>query len=407
MKNIKTIFLKEMKRFFTEPRMLAALFLPGIIICLIYSLLGGFMESNFSINSGEPSNYTYNIAYTDNFQSEAQNDIEPLIIQSFESYVSLEETTNTVNVTSLKVSEVENIKEEVVKGNYDLLLVFDDKFEEKIFLNENETKPNLSLFYNGANETSTYVYSLFSSFITTTYTNYTVNIKDNNFVEANLSNEDYTFKNIMSFVLPLVTISLLFSTVMSVCPEAIAGEKERGTLASILLTPIKRSELAIGKILALIVVSLASGIVSFLGLIISLPKLYGGGMTLTNLFSLGSFIMLLLLMITSLLVFVALGLCVSSFSKSIKEASSYLTPLMTILMIAAIVPFSVDMSNIGFAFIPLLNIVSSMNLLLKESALNILLPYFSITVVINILLTAVLIFIITKLFNSENIMFQR
>ena len=112
-------------------------------------------------------------------------------------------------------------------------------------------------------------------------------------------------------------------------------------------------------------------------------------------------------MITSLLVFVALGLCVSSFSKTIKEASSYLTPLMTILMIAAIVPFSVDMSNIGFAFIPLLNIVSSMNLLLKESALNILLPYFSITVVINILLTAVLIFIITKLFNNENIMFQR
>ena len=130
-------------------------------------------------------------------------------------------------------------------------------------------------------------------------------------------------------------------------------------------------------------------------------------MTLTNLFSPGSFIMLLLLMITSLLVFVALGLFVSSFSKSIKEASSYLTPLMTILMIAAIVPFSVDMSNIGFAFIPLLNIVSSMNLLLKESALNILLPYFSITVVINILLTAALIFIITKLFNNENIMFQR
>ena len=136
MKNIKTIFLKEMKRFFTEPRMLAALFLPGIIICLIYSLLGGFMESNFSINSGEPSNYTYNIAYTDNFQSEAQNDIEPLIIQSFESYVSLEETTNTVNVTSLKVSEVENIKEEVIEDENAQIVRSKSIFLDPITLDE-------------------------------------------------------------------------------------------------------------------------------------------------------------------------------------------------------------------------------------------------------------------------------
>ena len=207
----------------------------------------------------------------------------------------------------------------------------------------------------------------------------------------------------MSFVIPLVTISLLFSTVISICPEAIAGEKERGTLASLLMTPIKRSELALGKISALTLISLTSGIVSFLGLIFSLPSLYGTDASIGIIFSAGSFIMLLLLMITSLILFVTLGLLISTFAKS----GSYLTPLMTILMISAVIPFAIDMSNIGFAFIPLLNIVSSMNLIITESNLASIVPYLAVTVSINIIFSGLLVFLSAKMFNNENIMFQR
>ena len=102
-----------------------------------------------------------------------------------------------------------------------------------------------------------------------------------------------------------------------------------------------------------------------------------------------------------------MGLVISAFSKSIKEAGSYLTPIMTILMVAAIIPFSVDMSGIGYAFIPLLNIVSSMNLLIRETNLELLIPYIAITAVMNIVLSGLLVFITAKLFNSEKIMFQR
>lgn len=405
MKNIKTIFLKEMKRFFTEPRMLAALFLPGIIICIIYSLLGSFMESSFSTSSSMPTNYTYNIALTDNYQKDES--ATSFIELTFDEYLKENEKSNKVNYIEIKKEEVETYKTRVVEGEFDLLVSFDDEFENKLFEQNSSQKPNISLFYNGANEISTYTYSIVSSLVNATYTNFTVNIENNALVDANLSTENFTFKNIMSFVIPLVTISLLFSTVISICPEAIAGEKERGTLASVLMTPIKRSELAIGKISALTIVSLASGIVSFLGLIISLPNLYGGGVNLASLFSPSAFIMLLLLITTSLIVFVTLGLLISTFAKSIKEAGSYLTPLMTILMIAAIIPFSVDMSNIGFAFIPLLNIVSSMNLLIKETSMALLVPYLAVTVVINLVIAGVLVFITAKMFNSEQVMFQR
>ena len=405
MKNIKTIFFKELRRFFTEPRMLAALFLPGIIIYIFYSLMGTFMEASFAPSSGKPENYTYQIVATNNYSS--TDEVAPLIFDVFDAYLPINESGNKSEYHYINLDQVSEYKEALSNHEYDLLIVFNDNFEDSLKGEISSTKTNISLYYDGSDSISTYLYTVFTSLVDTTYTNFTVNIENGIYVDGNVSPENYTFKNIMSFVVPLVTISLLFSTVISICPEAIAGEKERGTLASLLMTPMKRTELVIGKICALSIVSLSSGLVSFLGLVISLPNLYGGGMTLGSLFSPASFIMLLLLILTTLCVFVTLGLVISAFSKSIKEAGSYLTPIMTILMVASIIPFSIDMSGIGYAFIPLLNIVSSMNLLIRETNLDLLLPYISITAVMNIILSGVLIFITAKLFNSEKIMFQR
>lgn len=405
MKNIKTIFFKELRRFFTEPRMLAALFLPGIIIYIFYSLMGTFMETSFAPSSGKPENYTYQIVATNNYSS--TEEVAPLIFDVFDAYLPINESSNKREYHYINLDQVSGYKEGLSNHEYDLLIVFNDNFEDSLKGEISSTKTNISLYYDGSDSISTYLYTVFTSLVDTTYTNFTVNIENGIYVDGNVSPENYTFKNVMSFVVPLVTISLLFSTVISICPEAIAGEKERGTLASLLMTPMKRTELVIGKISALSIVSLSSGLVSFLGLVISLPNLYGGGMTLSSLFSPASFIMLLLLILTTLCVFVTLGLVISAFSKSIKEAGSYLTPIMTILMVASIIPFSIDMSGIGYAFIPLLNIVSSMNLLIRETNLDLLLPYISITAVMNIVLSGVLVFITAKLFNSEKIMFQR
>ena len=73
----------------------------------------------------------------------------------------------------------------------------------------------------------------------------------------------------------------------------------------------------------------------------------------------------------------------------------------------SVIPFAIDMSNIGFAFIPLLNIVSSMNLIITESNLASIVPYLAVTVSINIIFSGLLVFLSAKMFNNENIMFQR
>ena len=75
-----------------------------------------------------------------------------------------------------------------------------------------------------------------------------------------LASERDTSATFFAALLPMLLMIFLFSGCMAVAPESIAGEKERGTITTILVTPIRRSDLAIGKITALSVIALLSGI---------------------------------------------------------------------------------------------------------------------------------------------------
>ena len=56
MKNILAIMKKELRRFFGDRRMIATLVLPGLLIYIIYSLMGGAMSENFE-GGGEDVEY--------------------------------------------------------------------------------------------------------------------------------------------------------------------------------------------------------------------------------------------------------------------------------------------------------------------------------------------------------------
>ena len=395
MKNIKTVFLKELKRFFTDPRMLIALFLPGILIFIVYSIMGDIMKS--ALTGNNVTEMTYNIAYTDNSGSE-----RPAIISFFDAYMasSENEKTNEVKYTPIPLADAEKTKDNLVGEGYDVLIVFSNNFETAVYTPKDPAKPNhIDVYYDGASEKASNAYQIITAGISSCYNNYYVNVdKDFKPIEANVSESDFMAGKVMGFIFPMVTVSLLFSTVMSTCPDAVAGEKERGTLAAMLLTPIKRSELALGKILALAVVSAASGIVSFLGLAGSIPKLMGG---LDFNFSGTTIVLLAFLVLTTLFLFVTIGLTISSVAKTTKEATSYIGPMMMILMLTAILPAILDTSSIGFAFIPFLNMASCMADILAG---GVSVPFFLITIGMNVAVSGLLIYLITRIFNNERLM---
>ena len=51
-------------------------------------------------------------------------------------------------------------------------------------------------------------------------------------------------------VIPMITIALISSSCISIAPESVAGEKERGTIGLVLIAPIKKSEIALSKIIS-------------------------------------------------------------------------------------------------------------------------------------------------------------
>jgi sodium transport system permease protein len=400
MKNIKTIFLKELKRIFTDYRMVLALFLPGILIFFLYEFMGNTL--NAVVSDTTPKNATYEIVYTDN----SGNGKNPLLCQYFEGYILAYEKTNTADFTMVSASSdsVTAAKSDVTAGKYDVFIEFTDGFETKVSQAQDKTAyTNVTLRYNGANSRAYHAYSILNSLIPAIYDNYTQNIDSSGkAVTANIGVTDATVNRIIGFIFPMVTVSMLFSAVMSITPEAIAGEKERGTIASLLLTPVRHSEIAIGKILALSVTAILSGLTSFLGLLFSLPDLVGAKFFSI---SLGSGCALFFLIITALLLFVSLGTVLSAFAKSIREANSYLGPVMSIMMVLSFLPSFLDCSSIGYAFIPFFDISSSMYLIISGNATPYV--YLGITIGMNLLLSAFFIFLTNKLFDNEKIMFSR
>lgn len=399
MRNLKTIFAifrKEMRRIFTDFRMIAALFLPSIAIFLVYTIIGE-ISGSISIQK-EPENYSFSVAYTNN--SGAESLPKPLIAAKA-AIVALE-NNNDIAFYPIPVSEVEEAKEKVTEGEYDVLVTFSDDFETNIQNGVSDVTNNIQAYYNGASEEATFLYAIVEMSVGTSYNNYLFNIEGGSPINPDLGTTNFTLNTILSFIFPMITISLLVTIVASITPGAVAGEKERGTMAALLMSPAKRSDIAIGKALALIVTSILAGSVSFIGVYLSIPKIMNGAtIALTPAIITGFFF----LIVTGLCFMVSLGLLISTFSKSTREANYYMGPMTGILIIFSILPSFMDVSSLAFSFIPFLNIPTAMSLIIQTGTI----PVWNMlgTILTNVILTAILILLSARMFKSERIMFGR
>jgi len=208
--------------------------------------------------------------------------------------------------------------------------------------------------------------------------------------------------------MPMLLMIFLFSGCMGLALESITGEKERGTLATLLVSPLKRSELAIGKILSLAVLSFLSGALMATATILSLPKLMAGGedMIDTGIYGATDYALLALVILSTLLFMVALISIVSAFAKTVKEAGQATMPLMIIVMLVGVTGMFGGGTQTGSAYylIPLYSSVQSMSGILSRdySAANIALSCLS-----SFLYACAGGFALTKMFNSEKVMFSK
>lgn len=388
MKNIWTVMKKEFARFFRDRRLVVSLFLPGILIYLIYSLLGSGLISNLG---GVDENYVYQV-YTVNMPDE---------------FAAQFEGVSFMELHAISAEEADGHKQAVSDQQEDLLVIFPADFEEKYaaaVAGDPTAAPTVEFFYNTVRSEGSQAYSLFASAISDLQQQVTPYFLP--LVTDLATDADVTGK-IFSMIAPMLVLMFLFTGCMSVAPESIAGEKERGTLATMLVTPVRRSHIAAGKIISLSVISLLSGICSFLGIILSLPKLMGAAGNLSAaVYTAGDYLMLLGVVLSSVLVMVALVSIVSAFAKSVKEATGMVGPLTVLVMLLGLsTMFSTGATGSYLWYlIPLYNSARAMNGIFSFLASPVAVL---ITIAVNVVVAALLAVLLAKMFDSEKIMFNK
>ena len=388
MKNIWTVMKKEFARFFRDRRLVVSLFLPGILIYLIYSLLGSGLISNLG---GVDENYVYQV-YTVNMPDE---------------FAAQFEGVSFMELHAISAEEADGHKQAVSDQQEDLLVIFPADFEEKYaaaVAGDPTAAPTVEFFYNTVRSEGTQAYSLFASAISDLQQQVTPYFLP---LVTDLATDADVTGMIFSMIAPMLVLMLLFSGCMSVAPESIAGEKERGTLATMLVTPVRRSHIAAGKIIALSAISLLSGICSFLGIILSLPKLMGAAGNLSvAVYTAGDYLMILGIVLSSVLVMVALVSIVSAFAKSVKEATGMIGPLMILVMILGLSTMFSSGATGSYLWylIPLYNSARAMSSIFSFLASPVAVL---ITIAVNLVVAALLAVLLAKMFDSEKIMFNK
>lgn len=388
MNNIWTIIKKELKKYFTDKRMLISLFLPGILIFCMYTIMGNvisnqankeYTEFNISIIN-EPNEFK-TFLNNDKWEVHYNNDL------------SLEEGKNKLSSKEL-----------------DLYVVYDEDFYNKMLsydVSSGLKAPQVEIYYNSANEVSSYIYNIYktylNSFESAMFNKFAVNGDEN--IKYDVANQEDTSIQIISSLVPFLLITFLFTGAMSICSESIAGEKERGTIATLLITPTKRSEIAIGKITSLAITGLVSALISFLGLILSLPKLMGSDTISLSAYNFTSVIAIFGIIVVTVLLFTTILTLVSTYAKSVKEATSYSTPIMIIVMLIGLSNFMTNQSTTN-SLLYLIPIYNSIQSLIEVFSLTINPLNYFITMISNIIYIFIGVYVLTRMFNDEKIMFN-
>jgi sodium transport system permease protein len=169
---------------------------------------------------------------------------------------------------------------------------------------------------------------------------------------------------ILGMILPYLIIVMCLAGAIYPPIDLTTGEKERGTLETLLSSPVARTNLVLGKGLVVLTVSLAAALLSLSSNGVALIFLRDSGfakllLALDPLALAGVCIVMIPLAIFLASMAVAVGL----FARSCKEANTYLQPMLLLAIAPAIVAAlpGVDF-NYGMALIPVLN----MSLLCKE-----------------------------------------
>lgn len=395
---MRTIYKKELARIFKDKKMVFSVFLlPVLIMVGIMALVGNLAERQVEdIKSHESIVYMVN---------------EPKSFQAFLKSADLHLDAKSVETKE----ERENVMESLKNGEADLMIEFPENFDSIIQnYQQGDEVPQIKTYYNPSEDYSSSAYEAISNQALEAYRQVLLSqrVEDMNGLQiftVNSDNKEMIVQDdqkasgkTLGMMLPYFITILLFAGAMGIGTDMIAGEKERGTMASLLVTPVKRKSIVLGKVFALMTISGISSIIYIVVMGLTFPKIMGGDSGLDIEITPEQIIMIGILLVAIAFLYSAIVILISVFARDLKEASTYITPAyMVVLVIGLMTMFTTSEPDMKDYLIPFYNTALTLKGILMS---EVTMAQYGVTLVMTLVLGGMLTVLIAKAFESEKVM---
>ena len=397
MREIRLICKKELSRVLTDRKMLFSVFLlPAIIMVVVMNVMTSFSE---------------------NLENDVKSHVPIVYLQNAPEGVEQYLKAYNEKMDLRTVDDEQKVTEEIRDGSADLWIAFPQDFLEQIEVYKTGDEiPQIKVYYNPSEEYSQAAYEGVAGGCLEVYrqallservgdmqslTVFTVNSDNPDMV---IQDEQKAGGKAIGMMLPYFVTILLFAGAMGLGTDMVAGEKERGTMASMLVAPIKRSSIVLGKVFALMIISGISSVVYVAVMVGFLPQMMGayGSEGLGLSLEVGQVLMMAFLLIAIAFLYSGIIVLISVFAKDTKEASSYIMPVyMLILVLGIATMFTTHNIENWYYAVPVFNTALALQGILTG---DVSVMQYAVTLAETLILGVILITVIAKAFESEKVM---
>ena len=401
--NILIIYLKELKEVLRDRRTLVfMLIMPTVLVPLLMNLLISFMAKS---------------------EQKAATEVLTCTVFGAENLPQLaEEFTQSDEFKQVDISSLDEVGSAIKENKIKFALVIPENARE---LFDEGKQVTVQIYYDNASVSSR-VISRAGDIIRRASDKFRANRLAALGLESSDEQEDLVFplkiKNCgtanmreilgesVGRILPYMFIIFCMMGSMYPAIDLGAGEKERGTLETLLLAPIKRYQIVLGKFLVVFTAGVTAALLSLTGMGVMLlfkvreiPSDVPIGEVLLSI-SVVDLLLIASMLIPTAAIFASLMLSVSIYARSFKEASSYCGPLNFLAIVPALIAMLPVVSlDWYWAMVPITNVSLAIKELIKGT-----MNYEMFIAILgsSVIIAGVLLLFSAKWFERESVLFR-
>ncbi len=227
--------------------------------------------------------------------------------------------------------------------------------------------------------------------------------------KADMSSKEESMGSMLGSIIPFLMITSICLGAMYPTIDVTAGERERGTLETLLTLPVTNFELIMSKFLAVSVIACTSAFLNILSMMAAFGFMFSFfAESVQNLsFDFATFVPAILFSVIIMLVFAllvtAVCMCVCIFAKSFKEANNYITPVLLVFMFSSYAGMLPDFKlTAATAAVPIVNVT----LLIKDLfSFQYNYGLFAVVLFCNVAYSLLTVMVLGRIYNSESVLF--